>query len=92
MEITITHHSVIVKDIQLSETFSSVGGDLILDKKGHVKVIIDKNHFFYVDLHAISPTILSDISDYLKGRDHTRILKAIKYKIDRVLNAHGGHE
>lgn len=86
MEVTLTHNSVIAKDVQFGENFSNITGDLIIDKKGRVQIIIDENHSFYTDLHHVPPRILFDISDYMKNREDTRMLKEIKNKIDRVAN------
>jgi hypothetical protein len=87
LEVTLTHHSVIVKEVQLSEKSSNPSGDLIIDRHGRVQFRINSSHSFYIDIHELPITLLQEISQQIQNKDVTRITHE---KINRVTRSLSG--
>lgn len=87
MDVILTHNSVIVKHIQLGEHFSNISGDLLIDRKGQVQIVVNSVHSFYVNVHELPVPLLQAISKQIEKKGATGIISTIQKKLDQVVKS-----
>jgi len=85
--VALTHNSVIVKHIQLGEQFSNISGDLLIDRKGRVQIVVNSSHSFYINVHELPVSLLQAISTQIEKKGATGIVSTIQKKLDQVVTS-----
>jgi hypothetical protein len=76
-----------VKHIQLGEHFSNISGDLLIDRKGHVQIVVNRVHSFYVNVHELPVPLLQAISKQIEKKGAIGIISTIQKKLDQVVKS-----
>jgi hypothetical protein len=87
LDVTLTHNSVIVKHIQLGEQFSNIAGDLLIDRKGRVQIVVNSVHSFYINVHELPVPLLQAISKQIEKKGALGIVSTIQKKLDQVVKS-----